>query len=238
MKNQYFGDINDYRKYGLLRALGGRGQLRIGVWWMLTEDDAGMDGQFTGYLSSPQRWRQYDPELYDGLRTALASEAARSVGHLEATDLLTNADFLSDLLPDNAIDRGNHFVQMLQQFRSVDLLFADPDNGLEVPSRPMGRRGSSKYLYWREVAQSYEAGHSLLIYQHFCREERSHFRKRLAEELIRQTGTSQVWTFTTPHVLFLLAPQERHLTQLRRGICEVEQAWNGQISVMQHDVPR
>jgi len=26
MKNQYFGDINDYKKYSLLRLLGGHGQ--------------------------------------------------------------------------------------------------------------------------------------------------------------------------------------------------------------------
>ena len=37
MKNQYFGDVNDYRKYGLLRLLAHAG-LKIGVCWMLTED--------------------------------------------------------------------------------------------------------------------------------------------------------------------------------------------------------
>ena len=36
MKNQYFGDVNDYRKYGLLRLLGRAGKVKIGVCWMLT----------------------------------------------------------------------------------------------------------------------------------------------------------------------------------------------------------
>ena len=39
MKNQYFGDVNDYRKYGLLRALQGEGSLSTLVAWMLTPDD-------------------------------------------------------------------------------------------------------------------------------------------------------------------------------------------------------
>jgi len=37
MKNQYFGDINDYRKYGLLRCFAEAG-LNIGVCWMLTPE--------------------------------------------------------------------------------------------------------------------------------------------------------------------------------------------------------
>ena len=39
MKNQYFGDVNDYRKYGLLRVLQREANLRCVVAWMLTPDD-------------------------------------------------------------------------------------------------------------------------------------------------------------------------------------------------------
>ena len=35
MKNQYFGDINDYRKYGLLRILTNGGEVDTAVCWML-----------------------------------------------------------------------------------------------------------------------------------------------------------------------------------------------------------
>jgi len=31
MKNQYFGDVQDYRKYGLLRQLTAMGQMSLGV---------------------------------------------------------------------------------------------------------------------------------------------------------------------------------------------------------------
>ena len=47
MKDQYFGDINDYRKYGLLRAIIRAGRLRILVAWMLTVDDGSTDGKYT-----------------------------------------------------------------------------------------------------------------------------------------------------------------------------------------------
>ena len=38
MKDQYFGDINDYRKYGILRALQSKGQRTLLVAWMLTPE--------------------------------------------------------------------------------------------------------------------------------------------------------------------------------------------------------
>jgi hypothetical protein len=48
MKDQYFGDINDYRKYGLLRAIQSRGTGRLLVAWMLTPADGGRDGVNAG----------------------------------------------------------------------------------------------------------------------------------------------------------------------------------------------
>ena len=49
MKDQYFGDIGDYGKYGLLRFLAKKG-IKIGVHWYLTPSDGSNDGKFTDYL--------------------------------------------------------------------------------------------------------------------------------------------------------------------------------------------
>jgi hypothetical protein len=65
LKDQYFGDVNDFRKYGLLRALGVSEDLRLGVCWMLTEGDNRTDGNVLGYLSKPREFRHRDPELFD-----------------------------------------------------------------------------------------------------------------------------------------------------------------------------
>ena len=55
MKNQYFGDINDYRKYGLMRVLAQRSSLALGICWLITEDDEHGDGELRAYLSNPSR---------------------------------------------------------------------------------------------------------------------------------------------------------------------------------------
>ena len=76
MKNQYLGNVNDYRKHGLLRALQGAMRDRLLVTWMLTPDDGGGDVGFRFYLKDPGRWRGYDPELFDGIAGLLSSSPA------------------------------------------------------------------------------------------------------------------------------------------------------------------
>ena len=65
MKNQYFGDINDYRKYSLLRLLSGHGKISTAVCWMLTPDDLRPDGHRIQYLREPEKWRKFDPAVFD-----------------------------------------------------------------------------------------------------------------------------------------------------------------------------
>jgi hypothetical protein len=43
MKNQYFGDVNDYREYGSLRVLTGLVGMSTAICWMLAPND----GRFT-----------------------------------------------------------------------------------------------------------------------------------------------------------------------------------------------
>jgi len=39
----------------------------------------------------------------------------------------------------------------MAKLENCDLIFFDPDNGLEVKSRQLGSKGSNKYLYLNEV---------------------------------------------------------------------------------------
>jgi hypothetical protein len=87
MKNQYFGDINDYRKVGLLRTLQSAGDGRLLVAWMLTPDDGSRDGGFRSYLRDPATWMRFDPELFAGLADLLRPAAAPAVSLIETSTL-------------------------------------------------------------------------------------------------------------------------------------------------------
>ena len=229
MKNQYFGDINDYRKYGLIRALQAEAQLKVLVAWMLTPNDDRRDGELRAYLQEPGSWQQFDPELYGGLRRLLNSGSTPRVSLLETSSLLGTADYFSEVVPDAAEARKVWAGRLVQDASRSELVFLDPDNGLEVPSRPFGRKHSSKYSYWPEIARIWENGSSILIYQHFRRERRAAFIPRMIEELRERTG-GMVGAFRTPRVLFLLATQPRHSRLIRRGIGRVANLWEQQIA--------
>ena len=94
MKNKYFGDINDYKKYGILRILSDNGRIRTGICWMLTEDNDGNDGRFTTYLEQPAKWRKYDPRLFDSLQYSLKTLNRRSVSAAEELELIDDAYYL------------------------------------------------------------------------------------------------------------------------------------------------
>ena len=203
MKHQYVGDINDYRKYALLRALSARGANRIGVCWMLTPDDGGADGGKLAYLGQSDRHRRFDPELFDILAHAASEPDRRRLQTIEDSGAIPGAAYYNETLPDNMAGRAAFMDRCSTQFRDADLVFFDPDNGLEV-SLPKGRKNSSKYLYLDEVAAFYEAGKSLLVYQHFPRVERKAFLASCTSRLRAVAPGCAVWAFTTSHVVFLL----------------------------------
>ena len=107
MKDQYFGDINDYRKYGLLRILSDNGNLRVGVCWMLTEPDGRTDGQFLKYLRNFGNYRSYDPELYDALLPCLIDPSKRNVAVAEAAKIIPNGSIIRGYLSDSKLERWN-----------------------------------------------------------------------------------------------------------------------------------
>lgn len=203
MKDQYVGDINDYRKYALLRSLSSEGTNRIGVCWMLTPSDGGMDGGKLAYLQQPERHRHVDPELFDILEHAASAPERRRLATIEEGGAISGALYHNDLLPDELTGRHTFMGRCAYAFRDVDLIFFDPDNGLEV-AKPKGRKDSSKYLYLDEVAAFYASGKSLLIYQHFPRVERTAFLARCAERMRVAAPGASLWAFTTAHVVFLL----------------------------------
>jgi hypothetical protein len=69
VKEQYVGDVNDYRKYALLRHLAKAGGIRVGVCWILTPPDDRPDGDMNAYLDQPDRWQAYDPDLFKQLKS-------------------------------------------------------------------------------------------------------------------------------------------------------------------------
>ncbi len=230
MKNRYFANVNDYFKYGLLRRFAAAG-LKSTVGWMLTPDDQGSEGDRPVYLLRPSEWKGFDPELFDWLKATRNSQPERGVSSIEDAGILSGVRFFSSLVPEHEDLRRRWFEDLIEAARGSDLVFLDPDIGLEVPSVPLGKPSSTGYVYWDEISSIFKRGFSLLVYQQFHRKERSAFMSEMYELLGQKTGAVSGEAIKTPQVLFLLAAQAHHAEACEIALEAVRRRWRGKVEV-------
>ena len=231
MKEQYVGDVSDYRKYALLRALSQSGTIKVGVCWMLTLPDTRSDGAIRRYLSAPDRWRHYDPDLFDVLDSASDLSSGHRLSRIEQSGILPAALFFNETVPDDALSRRAYMRNALLELADAELIFFDPDNGMDVKSVPLGRRNSSKFLYREELLATFQAGHSVLVYQHFSRQSRGQFIRALGDELAALAKPQSAWAFCTPHVVFFLLVHAKHANRLESAALSASSRWNARFLV-------
>jgi hypothetical protein len=226
MKNQYVGDVNDYVKYSLIRQLvaGTRGRV-VTVCWMLTLDDDRTDGNLRAYLTAPERFRRFDPVVFDSLTRI--SHQVPSVVAVERLGMIEGAEYFSGILGDERGPRRIYLDRFWSTVQPRSLLFFDPDNGLEVKSVPKGRRNSGKYLYWDELAEALERGHSVVVYQHFPRVPRERYVASLLERLRQAAPQHSSCVLCTPRVAYLIAATPDDQPGLAEAARLIEQRWAG-----------
>lgn len=164
MQDNYVGDIGDYGKYGMLRTICAE-KLSLAVnWYKVVPRKVGKqnDGKYTDYLSNPNLYRDYDPALFDSLNSIVNKERDRRIERIEAENLF-HARFFSKPLIANRTDWHN---AALMQTIGADVVFLDPDNGLETAN--MYRKGtiSEKHVKWQELKDYYNRGQNVILYQH------------------------------------------------------------------------
>jgi len=196
VQNRYTGDIGDYFKYGLLRALSP--QFRLGVAWFLFPDEHhNKDGGHVEYLNNPKVWRKYDTELFDFLKKTVENKK-RFVSSIENSGLLGKAIFSNQILEVDpiwsakrrALWRKEWFEEIKRNLGNCNLVFADPDNGLCEDNK----FSSARKKDWKRLPLS-EAidlgrGRPTILYHHNTRfpggheKEINHWGKRLGKKTI------------------------------------------------------
>lgn len=215
MQDRYVGDIGDYAKYSLLRALS-RG-CNLGVSWYLFPDEHSGDGGHIGYLLRSDKWCAPDPDTFHALRKLMGDiflkEQDRSVAAIERSDLLPDTIFWSHMIvhegrggPALATYRRKWFRDSLAALESCDIVFADPDNGLRAREKfSPTQRTSGKSICEDEALSYAEGSRPVVVYHHNTRfpgghnAEVRHWQRRLGE------GTCAVrWHLVSPRTFFIL----------------------------------
>ena len=235
MQNRYVGDIGDYLKFGILRALSPGHRLGV-AWWLYPDENHNRDGRHIGYLQRPDRWRHFDPELFDTFALIVAGNR-RDVGALEAANLLTGAMFASELFPIGGPSslrgqaRREWFTRTADSLADADLVFVDPDNGLEPSGFSHGSAKSGKSVMHSELLELTLPGRCLIVYHHHTRRAGGHHAEiAYWADRLRAIGFNTVDVLRarpySPRLYFLLnAPPD-----VRGHAAQIEAHWQGWIT--------
>lgn len=157
MQDRYTGNLGDFSKLGILRALQTVG-LSIGVNWYLTPDENhNGDGRHVKYLNQ-EEFKACDEELWLELKGIVESNR-RKACFLENENILP-ANFFSERLnftgktkaERESIRKPGHNKSCIA-LAGNDIVCVDPNNGLIVPSA-IGKPKENKYLLYEELAVS------------------------------------------------------------------------------------
>lgn len=219
MKDQYFGDFGDYQKFSLLKCLRDVGGLKIVVHWMKTENDKSGDGSRIEYLEDPSTWESFDHEVFHFLKKQLAFNK-RDLALFEASRHASEITFVKDHVL--SLEKREEMLRGICKDRSSDLVFFDPDNGIAVKST--NKKNLHKFVLLNDIQTVYDCGKSVLVYQHFARENREAFVQRKLKELAQHFG-APIFAIKVKHSVFFLLAQRSHTAKLAKAIQQYANLW-------------
>lgn len=98
---------------------------------MLTPLDDSGDGNRTEYWAKPHLWRRHDPPLFDLLTRCAKDPSLRRVGNARKWGLISGALYYEDVLPQGVHQRDTYFRKGYTVLAEAQLVFFDPDTGLQ-----------------------------------------------------------------------------------------------------------
>jgi hypothetical protein len=195
MQDRYAGDVGDFGKLGLLRHLCGVTAQdkharfkKPGVIWYKTipgtRENAQNHGNFIRFLDESdennRRFKACDGDLYEALRhvveTGWSIDALQRVLAGQCPDFRAGVPLLPGAVYGSkgvchgkkrvTCPRADWFQSAFAATVGCDLVFLDPDNGIECADLRPTRGESRKYVFRCEVGKLIKRGQSVVVYHH------------------------------------------------------------------------
>lgn len=226
MKDQYFGDFGDYQKFSLLTLLRDNGGFKIIVHWMKTKDDGGKDGGRVAYLSDPKKWQSYDKKIFEFLKEHINLKN-RNVSIFEKSVCATGIRFINNNI-ENSSERSR-LLKKIKRDKAFDLVFFDPDNGIEVNSTNSNNK--HKYVLWKDIEMVYTSGKSVLVYQHYSRKKRDTFIQEKVENF-KKYFSSAIFVIKVRHSVYFLLSQNKDVIRFDEVLRNYSNIWKPLVSII------
>ncbi len=235
MQDRYAADYGDFVKLALLRTLAQ--DYHVGVaWWRFPNEAHNGDGKHVKYLEQRDKWRHFDPDLFDSL-ASVVDEHRRSVQSLQDASLLARATYVHAEIPAAGTpatlrrDRLAWFKQTTLALADAGIVFADPDNGLEPAGFSPGSKNGGKAIAFDELRALATPGRTIIVYHHQTRRKGGHIAEIVhLSECLRGKGFASVDAIRSarfsPRVFFVL----NAAADIRRRMQGYATSWAGHLS--------
>ena len=174
MQNAYVGDIGDYGKYGLLRSLI-KEKFSVSVNWYYVKSEKRKpenskpnrqkpkDGKYIDYLCDEKKpYKDCDPDLFKLLYKLVYEEDNRKVEAIKESGKIKASFFGEEI----GYNRELWHEKALNELPVSDIIFLDPDNGLQTNKMHEEGRITPKHVAWEELGDYYHRGQTVVLYQH------------------------------------------------------------------------
>lgn len=196
LKDNYVTDISDYGKYGLLRYVCEKSNLRLGVNWYRTEPD--IKHQRKDKYLSFEKYALYDVELFNTLKK-ISLDRKLSIDAIQQSNIFPeDTIFYGDILSAeiSSDERRKWHCKAADKLKHTELIFLDPDNGL-IPKTMPNIKDRLKYVFYPEIADYLHMGKSIICFQYRYRPadvtgEKSLVRYKELIEKVRSQGIHDV----------------------------------------------
>ena len=256
MQDRYTGDAGDFGKYGLLRYLCGyrttddNPMLSLGVVWYLTPDQAhNADGKHIAYLNQTRRnireYQSCDPHLYlelsylvhanlrsvDEVQNANIFDQRTTIYHSEPLDYASLTAERGLAAETRLAYRKHWLAGATAKLANRDLIFLDPDNGLE-PSIHQGDPKAHHHAYFDDVrALDPQGTKTVVAYHHLNRSAKAELQvnRKLAQvrEVLQRNAWAALYHRGSARA-FIIMPSESHQQVLRERIDHMMKSpWSG-----------
>lgn len=209
MQDRYAGDVGDFVKLGLLRAVSSGRKLGV-IWYRFPDEDHNKDGRHVSYLEQSDRYSQLDRELFDHLGQLVAKRRAiksllPALGDVNSFD--EKIDLASMPPRERREWRNAWFSRALEEVSDCDIVFADPDNGIvDDADWRKGQPRFGKQIPLAEV-HAIAQGRCAIIYHHNTRRAGGHDAE--VDHWLEQIGIPGIAVRATaysPRTFFILNP--------------------------------
>lgn len=246
MQDRYAGDIGDFGKFGLLKALLSEG-FSLGVNWYKAEPLESERDKDTGTFLHEDGKHKINPKYFvcdeplAGALREISESDVRSIAQLEQAALLNPGKTVYYHEAISVAGRYQWHNNALETLAPCEIVFLDPDNGLSVKSVGKGSAKSVKYVWDEELSDYLKRGQSVVLYNHRPRKKPETFFPEFKERLLGIEGVQNkpVSVLTCPkgtvRDYFLIAANAEHAIRIsstlgkmvsgpwgKMGLCRIE----------------